>query len=285
MQIMKAYYWLAKPGIVYGNTIALVAGYMYAILERQQFDLSLLILAILGTALVMASACVTNNIFDRDIDAYMARTQRRALVTQAISIPAAWLYSGILLGTGLYALSLISTLAMLLGLFGWITYAVIYTYLKRVTYHATLFGTIPGAVPPLIGYVAGDGQSWLWALGIFVLMVGWQMAHFYAIAIYRYQDYTNAAIPVVTRVLGIKRTVAAIEWWVLVSIAGIMLLGIIDIVYATLSLIMLGWWLFVTQPDEQDAKLWSRRVFFSSLLLLVIWLVITTVSALRLLIL
>ncbi len=88
-----------------------------------------------------------------------------------------------------------------------------------------------------------------------------------------------------TRVLGIKRTVAAIEWWVLVSIAGIMLLGIIDIVYATLSLIMLGWWLFVTQPDEQDAKLWSRRVFFSSLLLLVIWLVITTVSALRLLIL
>ncbi len=283
MHKLKAYYWLAKPGIVYGNTVALVAGYMYAVLELQQFDIRTLALAVIGTALVMASACVTNNIFDRDIDAYMARTQKRALVTQAISIPAAWVYASILLAAGLYLLVMISSLAMALGVVGWVTYALMYTYLKRVTYHATLFGTIPGAVPPLIGYIAGGGESWLWATGIFVLMLGWQMAHFYAIAIYRYDDYTNAAVPVVTRVLGIKRTVRAVEWWVLVSIVGIIILGIIDIVYAVLSLALLGWWLFVTQYDEQDAKLWSRRVFFSSLLFLVAWLVMTTVSAIRLL--
>ncbi|MEO5691140.1 MAG: protoheme IX farnesyltransferase [Candidatus Saccharimonadales bacterium] len=279
MQGIRAYYRLAKPGIVYGNTVALVAGYMYAVLDTQQFSVVSLTLAVLGTALVMASACVANNIFDKDIDAYMSRTKKRALVTQDISISAASLYSIILLGSGLYALYMISGFAMILGLFGWVTYALVYTYLKRKTYHATLFGTIPGAVPPILGYVAGEGQSWLWTTGILVLMIGWQMVHFYVIAIYRYNDYTKAAVPVVSRVLGIKQTVRAIEWWVLLSIIGIIILGLINALYAVLSLAMLAWWLFVTQRYEQDAMVWSRRVFFSSLLFLVIWLGITSATA------
>jgi protoheme IX farnesyltransferase len=282
MAIVRAYYWLAKPGIVYGNTIALLIGFFfYSLVSSTTPDMLLFVGGVFGTALVMASACVANNIYDRDMDIHMARTNTRALVTGNVGVMAAVVYSIILLLIGSSLLYLTNPTAMYLGLAGWVTYAVIYTYAKRFTYHATLIGTVPGAIPPLIGYYAAGGTSFAVAFVLFMVLVAWQMVHFYAIAIFRQQDYAKANIPVVTQVKGVDRTIEYIQIWAYLS--GIVLLATTvfgTLLYTLLTVLLFAWWFRVTLYQGDDTLTWSRKVFFSSLKFLVAWLAITVLSAL-----
>src|SRR4051812_10470857 len=92
--MIRAYYNLAKPGIIYGNIITTLAGFFLA--SQAHVNLILLIATVAGISLVMASGCVVNNFIDRNIDRQMSRTQNRALVTGAISVKNALIYSAIL---------------------------------------------------------------------------------------------------------------------------------------------------------------------------------------------
>lgn len=282
MDHVRAYYWLSKPGIVYGNTIALLVGFFfYSLADSVAPNVWLLLGSVVGTALIMASACVANNIFDRDMDVYMARTNARALVTGTIGVVPAAIYSAVLLLISSTILYLTNPIAMYLGLAGWVSYAVIYTYAKRVTYHATLIGTVPGAVPPLIGYYAAGGDSLAVASTLFMVLVTWQMVHFYAIAIFRQQEYAKAHVPIVTQVKGLDTTIQYIQIWTYLS--GLTLLATTlygSWVYMLLTVMLFAWWFRVTLYHADDSVLWARKVFFSSLLFLVVWLAITMVSAL-----
>lgn len=281
MDYIRAYYWLAKPGIVYGNSIALLAGFFFYSLSTATVpDVLLLIGATMGTALVMASACVANNIFDRDMDSYMTRTRTRALVTGKVTVLSAIVYSAILLLISSVILYLTNPISMYLGLLGWVTYALVYTYAKRVTYHASLIGTVPGALPPVMGYYGAGGSSVTVALVLFFMMVAWQMVHFYAIAIFRQSEYANAHIPIVTEVKGVEATIRYMQIWTYFT--GIMLLATAyfgNWLYTVLIVIMFAWWFRVTLYQNEDTIAWSRKVFFSSLLFLVVWLVATMISA------
>jgi protoheme IX farnesyltransferase len=281
MERIRAYYWLSKPGIVYGNSIALLAGFFfYSLAESVSPDLWLLLGAVVGTALIMASACVANNILDRDMDVYMARTHSRALVTGAIGVIPAAAYSATLLVISSVILYITNPIAMYLGLVGWVSYAIIYTYAKRVTYYATLIGTVPGAIPPLTGYYAAGGSSLAVATALFLVLVTWQMVHFYAIAIFRQQEYSKAHIPIITEVKGVAVTIRHIQIWTYLS--GLTLLASTYYgtwLYTVLTVVLFAWWFRVTLYQDEDATQWSRQVFFASLKFLVIWLVITVVSA------
>src|ERR1700677_2937261 len=92
--VVKAYYELAKPGIVYGNAFTTLAAFLFA--SRWHFSLSLLSGTLFGIALVVGSACVFNNYLDRAIDLKMSRTKERALVTGAIGTLGALLYGSVL---------------------------------------------------------------------------------------------------------------------------------------------------------------------------------------------
>ena len=282
MNSVRAYYYLAKPGIVYGNSIAAIAGFLLA--SSIGFDITAFVAMLVGTMSVMASACVVNNMIDRDIDIAMARTKQRALVTGQISLRAAAVYATILGVLGITVLSVATTMtATWVAMFGFFAYVFLYTYSKRYTVHSTLIGTLSGATPPVIGYTAVTGQLDLTALLLFLLLVAWQMPHFYAISIFRRSDYAAAHIPVLSVVRGNAAVRRQITAYCLLYIVVCIVLGYYDSLswFSAAALVFVGtcWLALCIQPTSDD-NMWARRVFRFSLLVLLVSCVIISLDGL-----
>lgn len=279
-QTFSRYYWLAKPGIVYGNTIAFVAGY-FAYASTLSINFYDFLLALVGVALVMGSSCVANNMYDRDIDGKMARTKRRALVVDDISLRHALIYAAVLLVTGVALLFVSSGIVgALLGVVGWIMYAIVYTRAKRRTRHATLIGTIPGAIPPVIGYVAAGGSIDIVAALLFIAMVGWQMVHFFAIALFRKSDYKAAGIPVMPIATSDQHTILEMKLYAVLFVVSAIALGYwFGMIYTILTVLLCLWMLNKLYTKHTDTTTWGRNQFKTSLLVLLIWSAIVVVAA------
>lgn len=203
--MLKAYYQIIKPGIIYGNILTTIAGYLMAC--DLHLDLKSFVGAVIGFCLVIGSACTLNNLADRSIDANMERTKKRPSVTGVISLKAGLIYASVLLGGGVVLLVLFTNITTLVvGLVGFVVYVSAYTYSKRKTDLATLIGSVSGATPIVGGYTAFAGHFTLTALIIGMMMLVWQMPHFYAIAIYREKEYRRAKIPVLPITSGYKTT-------------------------------------------------------------------------------
>lgn len=193
--MIRAYYLLTKPGIIYGNALTAAAGFFLA--SRGMIHFGLFIAMLVGLSFIIAASCVFNNILDRNIDAHMERTKNRALVTKLIPVSHALLY-GITLGIigSVILFTFTNNLTLLTALFGMFFYVVVYGIAKRNTVHGTLIGCISGAMPPVVGYVSVTHQLDIIAVFLFFILVFWQMPHFYAIALFRLQEYKNANMPV-----------------------------------------------------------------------------------------
>ncbi|HVZ76117.1 MAG TPA: protoheme IX farnesyltransferase [Candidatus Paceibacterota bacterium] len=192
--MIKAYYELTKPGIIYGNALVAAAGFFFA--AKGHIDWLVFLAMLIGLSLVVGSACVLNNIYDREIDARMARTKDRATVTGKVSRESAAAYAlvlglagGIVFGLYVPALSLAAALA------GFAVYVLLYTPLKPVSPWALFVGAVAGATPPMAGYLAVTGSLDWYAWALFTAMYLWQIPHFLAIATYRYPEYTAAGVP------------------------------------------------------------------------------------------
>lgn len=269
---LKAYYYLTKPGLIYGNLLTVVGGYLYGAILRP--ELPSLIGVVIGSALVMASGTVLNNIQDREMDRHMKRTKKRALVTGEIKPFQAGIYAIMLaiLGTSILAV-FTNPLTVALGVIGLVSYAGVYTYAKSRTVHGTLIGTIPGATPPLAGYLAAtnriDSSFWI----IFAIMVCWQMTHFYAIATYRKKDYQAAKVPVMTVVKGMYTTKLLMTFFgcgYLLGIVALAAIGYAGLFYLAVMVPLAFWWLAIIVGGfwTDDNEMWAKKVFFISLLLL-----------------
>lgn len=273
-QTALSYYRLTKPGIVYGNALVAVAGYFFG--AQGAPSLAVFFAMLFGIAAVMASACVFNNIIDRDIDARMNRTKQRATVTGEVAPEQAILFGTILLVFGLTLLALgTNWLAAAIALFGHFAYVVMYGIGKRKTVHGTLIGTISGSTPPVIGYVAATGQLDLVAALLYLILVAWQMPHFYAIALFRKKDYAAAGIPVLPIVQGDAATRTQIITYVLLFIGSCALLTILagaSILWLLVMVLVGGYWLYLClQPFlRHDAAQWARRQFGWSLNVLLV---------------
>lgn len=272
LQTVKAYYTLTKPGIIYGNLLTAVGGYLYGAILRPE-PLQLVALMI-GTACVIGSGCVVNNYLDRTIDKHMKRTKNRALVNGTIRNRNAIIFATLLGFIGVSVLLVfVNTLTAVLGLFGLFSYAYIYTFAKRVTVHGTLIGTLPGAIPPVAGYTAATGQLDLTAALLFLILVTWQMVHFYAISIYRFDEYKQAKIPLMPIVHGIATT--KLQMLIYCCLFLLAIIGLAQYSYAGLMYVVvmctLGlWWLLVVFSGlyTDDNEAWARKVFSMSLLVL-----------------
>jgi protoheme IX farnesyltransferase len=148
-----------------------------------------------GVALVSAGAAVLNEVIERRTDALMRRTALRALATGRLSAS-----SGLLIGIGsmvlgsLWLMACTYPIAGILTLLTGITYACVYTPLKRRTTLATFIGAFPGAMPPLIGWVAARGTIEWPAVALFAILFIWQFPHFMAVAWLNREDYGRAGI-------------------------------------------------------------------------------------------
>src|SRR6185437_15386626 len=168
--VLRTYYRLTKPGIVYGNSITAAAGFFLA--SRGHVDWGKFLAMLVGLALVIASACVFNNYLARHIDTRMDRTKKRALAIGAISHRAALIYASALGLTGLLILAVFTTwLATLCALAGHVLYVAAYGYTKRRTPWGTEVGAISGAAPPVVGYTAVTGHFDAGALILFLILV------------------------------------------------------------------------------------------------------------------
>ena len=202
--MFKQYLQVTKPGIIFGNLISVIGGFLLA--SKGHIDYPLFVWTLLGVSLVVASGCVFNNYIDRDIDRKMERTKNRVLVKGLISPEASLVYATLLGIAGFMLLWFgANPLACWLGVMGFVVYVGVYSlYMKRHSVYGTLIGSLSGAAPPVIGYCAVTGDFDSGAAILLAIFSLWQMPHSYAIAIFRFKDYQAANIPVLPVVKGIS---------------------------------------------------------------------------------
>ncbi|MEH6711181.1 MAG: heme o synthase [Paraglaciecola polaris] len=269
---IKRYLNITKPGIIMGNLISVAGGFLLA--SRGENDGLLMMMTVLGLSLVVASGCVINNCIDKDIDGKMQRTCKRATVTGDVTISHA-LQFGLALGALGFGLLIHYTnnIAVGFAVLGYVVYVGVYSlYMKRHSVYGTLVGSLSGAVPPVVGYCAASGQFDAGA-GILLLMFSlWQMPHSYAIAIFRFDDYAKANIPVLPVAQGIAKTklhiVLYIAVFAIVS-ALLPLSGYTGLTFMSLACVTSLWWLFMALRGYRkniELVVWARQIFGFSIL-------------------
>jgi len=279
----RAYYQTLKPERTYANVMTTAAGFLLAC--RWHVQWGLLLATIIGTTLVVLSACAANNCTDRGIDARMPRTRKRALVTGVLPVRNVALISVIfgLLGFAILA-AWTNAWVVMLGVVAYIDYVVLYAWSKRHSVYSTLIGTISGAAPLVAGYVAVtdsfDATAWL--LGL--LMILWQMSHFYAIGIFRHDDYKAAKLPIWPVRYGVINT----KRWIMAYTIGFLLLTVALPFTSTVGWLAGGvlivssvWWLCMGFKGYRlEANKWARGMFGYSLVIIMVLAAALSVSPL-----
>nr|WP_263328151.1 heme o synthase [Neobacillus sp. Marseille-Q6967] len=269
--VWKDFTALIKIGIVNSNLITTFTGLWLALHFTGQsflYNLDIIIYTLLGSSLIIAGSCSINNYIDRDIDHLMERTKARPTVTGKI-VPGKVLLLGILLiALGTMFLMFTTMTATVIGLLGVFSYVVLYSlWSKRQLVSNTIIGSISGAVPPLIGWAAVDGNLDMIAWALFILMFIWQPPHFYALAMRRVEEYRAAGIPMLPVVKGFKTTKRHILIWVIALLPTPLLLtslGIPFLIFATL--LNIGWLVLgIYGYKIKDDIKWAKLMFVYSI--------------------
>lgn len=274
--IEKALVWkdfmaLIKIGIVNSNLITTFTGLWLALhFTGQSFlnNLDIVFFTVAGSSLIIAGSCSINNYIDRDIDHLMERTKARPTVTGKI-VPFKVLLIGILLiGLGTMSLLFTTITATVIGLLGVFSYVVLYSlWSKRQLVSNTIIGSISGAVPPLIGWAAVDGNLDMVAWSLFIIMFIWQPPHFYALAMRRVEEYRAAGIPMLPVVKGFKTTKKHILIWVALLLPTPLLLTSLGIPFLVLATVLnIGWLVLgIYGYRIKDDIKWAKLMFVYSL--------------------
>lgn len=282
--MIGAYYRLIKPGVMYGNLLTTMAGFLLA--SKGIIDWGLFMSTVTGTALVISSACVINNFLDQDIDAVMSRTKNRPLITGEVSGRGAFIFGTILGLLGLFILIIWTNWWVVgAGVFGWVVYVWLYGALsKRRSRHGTLVGSVSGAVPIFAGYVAVTNGVDLGAVLVFAILFIWQMPEFYSIAIYRRDEYQKAKVPVMSVVKGVRHTKQQILGYLVAFFVATLSLSIAGytggVYFVVMFVLCLYWlWLGVNSLKSTKDNYWSRKVFRHSLIILLVFSFLISIDA------
>ncbi|HLR87522.1 MAG TPA: heme o synthase [Wenzhouxiangella sp.] len=175
--------------------------------------LNALVWGTLGIGMASASAAAINHLLDERADRIMARTRNRPLPTHRVNRREALIFALSLAVVSMLVLALlVNVLTAALTLVGLIGYAIVYTaWLKRATPQNIVIGGAAGAVPPILGWTAVTGEVHAHALILFLIIFIWTPPHFWALAIYRREDYAAADVPM----LPVTHGVAFTRWQIL----------------------------------------------------------------------
>tara|TARA_B000000475_G_scaffold264896_1_gene252892 strand:- start:970 stop:1866 length:897 start_codon:yes stop_codon:yes gene_type:complete len=187
MRVLKVIFELTKFRLSFLVSFSAIVGFILA--SDNFYIIDLIVLGISGY-LVTAASVINNQILEKDLDSKMDRTKDRPLPTNRISKLNSLITSVFFMVIGLTTMTLyFNMVAGLLSLVSLLLYTFIYTPLKRVGPIAVFIGAIPGALPPLIGWVAFSGEITIEAIIIFSIQFIWQFPHFWAIAWIYHDDY------------------------------------------------------------------------------------------------
>ena len=159
-------------------------------ISSSKVDINEVFILLVGGYLISSSSVINNQILEKDLDKMMNRTNKRPIPTGRISVYKSVIMSIFSIIIGLFLISFyLNIYAALLSFISLILYSFVYTPMKKFGPIAVFIGAIPGALPPLIGWVASTGQITLEAIIIFSIQFIWQFPHFWAIAWMYDDDY------------------------------------------------------------------------------------------------
>ena len=206
MNLIKSYYLLCKPNVVYMMLICALVGMLLA--EDTVSSIPTILIALFGISLCSGSAAAINQVIDRKADAAMTRTDQRPLPQGELSAFHASCFALVIGILGAVILFLfINTLTMILTLASLVGYAFIYTvYLKRATPQNIVIGGLAGAAPPLLGWASISNTIDQHALLLVLIIFVWTPPHFWALAIYRKDEYAKESIPMLPVTHGVAFT-------------------------------------------------------------------------------
>jgi len=271
-----AQYWaLTKPRVTQLAVFCAVIGMFLATPDLP--DWRRVVCATLGIWLLAGAAFAINCLVEREIDSRMARTARRPMARGEISVMQTLMFSGVIGGLGIWVLySLVNPLTMWLTLATFVGYAVIYTIiLKPSTPQNIVIGGLSGAMPPALGWAAVANhvpmQAWLLVLIIFI----WTPPHFWALALYRRDDYAKSGLPMLPITHGMKFTQLQIMLYTIALLATTMLpfaVGMSGLIYLA-SAVVLGliffhhsWQIYRHYTDLIARKAFAFSIIYLSLL-------------------
>ncbi len=245
--------------------VSALSGYLFAG-GNDGYEIFLLLV---GGLLVTAASNGSNQIWERDLDKLMKRTEKRPLPEGNMSLKEAYTIVIVCLLVGTFMLYKINFYSALLGVGAYICYVFFYTPLKRVTPWAVFVGAFPGAIPPMLGAVAASGKFDLVAGVLFFVQFIWQFPHFWAIAWVVFDDYKAGGFALLPSKLGKSKNSAfqiAIYSFVLIPFSLLPWLlgwtGVTSLVIATLIglLFFLQSYKLLMTCDDKDA----RKLMFAS---------------------
>ena len=195
MYKVRAFYALTKPRVVSLIVFTAVIGMFLA--TPGMVPLQILLAATLGIASVAGAAAAMNCLVEQKIDAVMLRTRARPLPSGDLTSRQTLVFAGMLGGFGLWVLvHFVNPLTMWLTLATFVGYAIIYTViLKPMTPQNIVIGGASGAMPPVLGWAAVTGEVSAEALLLFLIIYAWTPPHFWALALYRTEEYAKAGLP------------------------------------------------------------------------------------------
>jgi protoheme IX farnesyltransferase len=216
---MSAFYALTKPRVV--SLIVFTAGIGMFLATPGMVPLQILLAGTTGIALVAGAAAAFNCLVEQKIDALMARTKARPLPQGQISSLETLIFAGIVGGIGLgLLLHWVNALTMWMTLATFVGYAVIYTViLKPMTPQNIVIGGASGAMPPVLGWAAVTGDVSAQALTLFLIIFAWTPPHFWALALYRKDEYAKAGVPMLPVTHGDRYTQIQVLLYTLILLA------------------------------------------------------------------
>lgn len=271
-----AQYWaLTKPRVTQLAVFCAVIGMFLATPDLP--DWRIVVAATVGIWLLAGAAFAVNCLVEREIDARMARTARRPSARGELTVSQTLVFSGVIGGAGMWVLfNFVNPLTMWLTFATFVGYAVIYTMLlKPATPQNIVIGGLSGAMPPALGWaaVANDVpmEAWILVLIIFV----WTPPHFWALALYRRDDYAKSGLPMLPVTHGLKFTQFHIWLYTIALVATTMLpfaVQMSGLIYlasaAVLGAIFLwyAWQIYRHYTDLLARKTFAYSIIYLSLL-------------------
>ena len=239
----RDYLEMCKPRVVALMLVCAVVGMFLAV--PGMVPPAVLLLGTLGIGLVAASAAAVNHIADAEIDARMARTQRRPVASGRVGAAQGLAFSAVLGVAGMLVLYLwINPLTAWLNLASWVGYGLVYTlFLKRATPQNIVIGGLFGAAPPLFGWTAVTGAVEPGGLLLVLIIFAWTPPHFWALALDRKEEYATVGIPMLPVTHGDSSTRLHILVYTLILIAsslGPFLIGMSGWLYLAAALALGG---------------------------------------------
>jgi protoheme IX farnesyltransferase len=269
---------LGKVRISSLATVSMIAGFILAAGGVS----AALVALVLGVFLIACGSATINQIQDRDLDARMRRTAGRAIPSGRASVLYASVAAGIELALGsAVILSAGGFAAMFLGLVAVFWYNAVYTPLKRVTAFAAVPGGVVGAIPPVIGWVAGGGEVFdprILAVAVFFFV--WQVPHFWLLLLFSCgKDYERAGLPSMTKLFRLDQIARITYTWIIATAViclVIPLFGAVTIPVVSVGLALAGAWLAWNSSRILRAPVTmpSFRAAFKQINVYVCWVII-----------